>query len=104
MYSVMKNVSIVMVPVVSLVLKWKHAQTVMVLVKRLLFKIRHLVVCKQFAHVLDVVDKVKLLKNLVKYVVDKDKLLNAVILKSKYLLVSMMVHVYVCPVKVSQVH
>ena len=62
---VMKNVITVMVLVVSQALVSILVQTVMVLVKKRLFKILHLGVCNPFALVLAVMVLVKALKNLV---------------------------------------
>ena len=62
---VMKNVITVMVLVVNQDLVSILVQTVMVLVKKRLFKILHLGVCNPFALVLAVMVLVKALKNLV---------------------------------------
>ena len=61
----MKNVITVMVLVVNQDLVSILVQTVMVLVKKRLFKILHLGVCNPFALVLAVMVLVKALKNLV---------------------------------------
>ena len=66
---VMKNVITVMVLVVNQALVSILVQTVMVLVKKRLFKILHLDVCSPFALVLAVMVRVKALKNLAQSVV-----------------------------------
>ena len=72
-FNVMKNVIIVMVLAVNQVLRLIPALTVMALVKRLLFKIHHLVVCNQPVLVLVAMVLVRLSKNHVLNVVDPVK-------------------------------
>ena len=80
----MKNVITVMVLVVNQALVSILVQTVMVLVKKRLFKILHLDVCNPFALVPAVMVLVKALKNLVPNVVEQVKCWRNVKFLSKF--------------------